>query len=191
MKPVFSLAIILLLAACQPPSPKAEEGKPQPAEGAAPAPQASHGRFDTAFAGTPAPVLALETGPDGKTETIADILKANPGQPVLVNLWATWCTPCLKELPTLDALAAATKGRLVVVPVSQDMEGWRAVTPAFTAEKYPNLSTRVESGMQFGFQLKARGLPLTILYGADGREVWRYAGDRDWMAADTRKQLDV
>jgi thiol-disulfide isomerase/thioredoxin len=191
MKPVFSLAMILLLAACQPPSPKAEAEKPQPAEGAAPALQASHGRFDTAFAGMPAPALALETGPDGKTETIADILKANPGQPVLVNLWATWCAPCLKELPTLDALAAATKGRLVVVPVSQDMEGWRAVTPAFTAEKYPNLSTRVESGMQFGFQLKARGLPLTILYGADGREVWRYAGDRDWMAADTRKQLGV
>lgn len=191
MKPVFSLAMILLLAACQPPSPKAEAEKPQPAEGAAPESQSSHGGFDTSFAGTAAPDLALETGPDGATETIADIRKANPGQPVLVNLWATWCAPCVKELPTLDALAAATKGRLVVVPVSQDMEGWRAVSPAFTAAKYPNLSTRVESGMQFGFQLKARGLPLTILYDADGREVWRYAGDRDWMAAETRSRLGV
>jgi thiol-disulfide isomerase/thioredoxin len=191
MKPVFSLAMILLLAACQPPSPKAEEGKPQPAEGTAPASLPSHGSFDTRFAGTPAPDLALETGPDGATQTIADILKANPGQPVLVNLWATWCAPCLKELPTLEALAAATKGRLVVVPVSQDMEGWRAVSPAFTAAKYPSLSTRVESGMQFGFRLKASGLPLTILYGADGREVWRYAGDRDWMAAESRSRLGV
>ena len=79
--------------------------------------------FETQFAGQLAPALALETGPDGATETIADIVKANPGRKVLVNLWATWCAPCLKELPTLDALAAQTKGKLVVVPISQDMEG--------------------------------------------------------------------
>ncbi|MFN7174764.1 MAG: TlpA family protein disulfide reductase, partial [Thermaurantiacus tibetensis] len=128
----------------------------------------------------PAPALPLETGPDGRTETIADILAANPGQPVLVNLWATWCAPCLKELPTLDRLAAETKGRLVVVPVSQDMEGWRKVGPAFTAARYPNLRTRLESGMQFCAAVKATGLPRTILYGPDGKEIWRYAGDRDW-----------
>ena len=188
MKPVVSLAALLLLAACQPPSPKAEDAPPQPAATPADAPQ---GSFDTSFAGTPAPDLPLETSPDGKTETIADILKANPGQPLLVNLWATWCAPCIKELPTLDALAKATKGKLTVVPISQDMEGWRKVSSAFTPARYPNLSTRVESGMQFGFQLKARGLPLTILYDADGKEVWRYAGDRDWMAADSRARIGV
>ena len=85
MKPVFSLAIILLLAACQPPSPKAEEGKPQPAEGAAPAPQASHGRFDTAFAGTPAPALALETGPDGKVS----IWQQEPGATLFQQITLT------------------------------------------------------------------------------------------------------
>ncbi|WP_194745652.1 TlpA family protein disulfide reductase [Thermaurantiacus tibetensis] len=139
----------------------------------------------------PAPALPLETGPDGRTETIADILAANPGQPVLVNLWATWCAPCLKELPTLDQLAAETKGRLVVVPVSQDMEGWRKVGPAFTAERYPNLRTRLESGMQFGAAVKATGLPLSILYGPDGKEIWRYAGDRDWAGAEARALLGL
>ena len=188
MKPAMSLAALLLLAACQPSSPKAEEPAPQPA---ATHPDVPTGSFDDSFAGTPAPDLPLEIGPDGKTETIADILKANPGQPVLVNLWATWCAPCLKELPTLDALAKETKGKLLVVPVSQDMEGWRKVSGVFTPAAYPNLSTRVESGMQFGFQLKARGLPLTILYDADGKEVWRYAGDRDWTTADSRARLGV
>jgi len=147
--------------------------------------------FETQFAGQLAPALALETGPDGATETIADIVKANPGRKVLVNLWATWCAPCLKELPTLDALAAQTKGKLVVVPISQDMEGWKKVSSAFTPEKYPNLSTRLESQMQFGFQLMAKGLPLTILYGEDGREIWRYAGDRDWNGAEARAKIGV
>jgi len=182
------LVPLALLAACgQQPSPKADAPEPQPAVAGATA----RGSFDVSHAGTPAPDLALETGPDGKTETIADILKANPGRLLLVNLWATWCAPCLKELPTLDRLAAETQGKLLVVPVSQDMEGWKKVSPAFTADKYPNLTTRLESQMQFGLQLKATGLPLTILYGADGREVWRYAGDRDWSAPEARSKLGV
>jgi thiol-disulfide isomerase/thioredoxin len=140
---------------------------------------------DRGNAGTLAPDLPLETGPDGATETVADIVRA-AGTPVLVNLWATWCTPCLKELPTLDRLAAETRGALKVVPVSQDMEGWRVVEPAFTAERYPHLQTRLESQMAFGAELGLRGLPVTILYDAEGREVWRYNGDRDWADAEAR-----
>jgi thiol-disulfide isomerase/thioredoxin len=191
MKRALSLATLALLAACQGQGPKAEQPGSQPAEEAAKPTAPLHGRFDTQFAGTPAPDLPLETTAEGATETIADILKANPGKPVLVNLWATWCAPCLKELPTLDRLAAETKGKLVVVPLSQDMEGWRKVSDAFTPAKYPNLSTRVESQMQFGFKLGARGLPLTILYGADGKEVWRYAGDRDWSSPESRAKIGV
>lgn len=153
--------------------------------------KAATGHFDTQFAGTPAPAIALEKSADGATETLADIRAANPGKPMLVNLWATWCAPCLKELPTLDRLAADTGGKLLVVPLSQDMEGWRKVSAEFTAAKYPNLATRVESGMQFGFELKAKGLPLTILYDADGKEVWRYAGDRDWSTAESRAKIGV
>lgn len=141
--------------------------------------------IDRSQAGTPAPDLPLETGPDGATETIADIVRA-AGTPVLVNLWATWCAPCLKELPTLDRLAADTAGTLTVVPVSQDMEGWRVVQPAFTAERYPHLKTRLESQMAFGAQLGLRGLPVTILYDRDAREVWRYNGDKDWSGAEAR-----
>ena len=192
MKPALILATLALLTACQQqPSPKAEDQPPQGAETPARPAEAAKTAVDRSFAGTPAPALALETGPDGATQTLADILKAHPGQKLLVNLWATWCAPCLKELPTLDRLAAETKGKLVVVPVSQDMEGWRAVSKAFTADKYPNLSTRVESGMQFGFQLKAKGLPMTILYGEDGREIWRYAGDRDWASPESRAEIGV
>lgn len=189
MKRAVSLVTLALLAACQQQGPKAEQPPSQPAEAAASGGETLHGRFDTQFVGKPAPDLPLDIDPEGATETLADIRKANPGKPILVNLWATWCAPCLKELPTLDALAADTRGKLVVVPISQDMEGWRKVSEAFTPAKYPNLTTRVESQMQFGFQLGARGLPLTILYDADGKEVWRYAGDRDWSSPESRAKL--
>lgn len=189
MKRLIPFALASTLAACgQGEAPKQEAVAPQEAAASG---KAETGKFDTQFAGTAAPAIPLEKRPDGATETIADIRAANPGKPILVNLWATWCAPCLKELPTVDALAAATKGKLVVVPLSQDMEGWRKVSEAFTAAKYPNLSTRVESGMQFGFELKAKGLPLTILYGADGKEVWRYAGDRDWSTPESRAKIGV
>jgi thiol-disulfide isomerase/thioredoxin len=187
------LPVLALVAACgtQPPA-QAPSERTAAEQGTAAAPGAIRpDRLLRDFAGTPAPAIPLETGPDGATETLADILAANPGQPLLVNLWATWCAPCLKELPTLDRLARETKDRLVVVPVSQDMEGWRKVSPAFTVETYPDLKTRLESGMQFGAALKATGLPVTILYGPDGKEVWRYAGDLDWSSAEARALLGV
>ncbi len=197
MKAALILLPSLLIVACSSgDGPRADAPSPQAEDRAATTPGAAFegaqpvtGVFDDSRAGTPAPDIPLETGPDGATETIADILAANPGQPILVNLWATWCAPCLKELPTLDRLAADTRGRLLVVPISQDMEGWRRVSEAFTAERYPNLETRVESAMQFGFRIGATGLPVTILYGPDGRELWRYLGDRDWSDRESRAQV--
>ena len=185
MRPKFSFACgpaliaagaLIALAACgDTKAPTASVESPQPAS-----------KFDRSKAGTAAPDTPLETGPDGATETIAGIARANPGRKILVNLWATWCAPCLKELPTLNALAADTAGTLVIVPISQDMEGWRKVTPAF---RQPNLATRLESQMQFGFALGARGLPLTILYDDKAKEIWRYSGDFDWNSPAARVEL--
>lgn len=187
--PRSSLILLALLAGCGAVStPKADA---PPSQEQAPAQRAPSptGQFDTSHAGTPAPALELETAPDGSTETIAAILAKNPGKPLLVNLWATWCAPCIRELHTLDALAGETG--MIVVPVSQDMEGWRAVTPAWHKLGMQHLATRLELKMQFGLALKAAGLPLSVLYGADGREIWRYAGDRDWNDAESRAKLGV
>ncbi len=185
-------SLVLALAACGPDTntPNAPATPPQATDSEPTAEPAQRGLIRD-FAGSVPPAIPFETRPDGATQTIADVIAANPGTPVLVNLWATWCAPCLKELPTLDALAAATKGQLVVLPISQDMEGWRKVGPAFTPEKYPNLTTMLESQTLIGAELKAQGLPLTILYNADGMEVWRYAGDRDWNSDESRRLLGL
>lgn len=184
-----ALAATIALAACGQPSPKTET-PPSQETASRPTPRPQSG-FDLAAAGSPAPDLALETDAQGNSQTLADIRRANPGQPVLVNLWATWCAPCLRELPTLDSLAAATAGKLVVVPISQDMEGWPKVAQTFTAAAYPHLRTRLDSKMQFGHQIGAHALPVSILYDAAGREVWRYLGDFDWTSAEARTRLGL
>lgn len=194
MKPALFPAILLLplvLAGCQQGSPNADGASPQASgPGSGPGSGLAAG-FDLSSAGKPAPATPLETNDSGETTTLADIFRANPGKKVLVNLWATWCAPCLEELPTLDALAASTEGRLLVVPVSQDMEGWRKVGTAFTAGKYPHLETLVESRMQLGLALGAKALPVTILYDDSGREVWRYLGGRDWTAAESLDRIGI
>ena len=96
------------------------------------------------------------------------------GKPVLINLWATWCAPCVKELPTLDALAG--KG-VDVVTVAQDMGEPARVAAAL---HYPHLHAWLDPDNTLGFYYNSGVLPTSALYDADGREVWRMVGAHDW-----------
>lgn len=115
------------------------------------------------------------TAPDGSETTLADF----HGKPVLVNLWATWCAPCVAEMPTLDALAEREGERLQVLVISQDMDGAEKVTPFFQKAAFKRLQPYLEPGMALSVGYGAN-LPTTILYDAEGREVWRVLGDTDW-----------
>ncbi|WP_235523946.1 TlpA family protein disulfide reductase, partial [Sphingomonas sp. Leaf33] len=123
------------------------------------------------------------TGMDGKTATMA-VFK---GKPVLLNLWATWCAPCVKELPTLDALAKREAGKLAVVALSQDMDAAK-VAPFVRGKGLTALDVRTDAGMAWIPKVTPT-LPTTILYGSDGREIWRMVGDYDWTGADAAKLL--
>ena len=184
------LPLLVLVAACgqQPAAPPADTG----AKGGAQPGPAAHAakpigvRLDRSQAGKPAPDVPLEVR-GGKTVTLADYR----GKPVLVNLWATWCAPCTREMPTVDALAKAAGDKARVIALSQDMEGWKAVDRFFTTGKFPNLVPHLESQMAFGAAVGAKGLPLTILYDAQGREVWRLNGDADWAGPEARALVGV
>lgn len=119
----------------------------------------------------------------GKAGTLADFR----GKPVLVNLWATWCAPCIRELPTLEALAKREAGKLVVVALSQDMDAAK-VAPFAADRGLTALAVRTDAAMSWVPKVTAT-LPTTILYGADGREVWRMVGDYDWAGAEAAKLL--
>lgn len=132
------------------------------------------GKIDRSRKGEAAPTLSF-TAPDGKPVTLA----AFKGKPLLLNLWATWCAPCVREMPALDRLAQREGDKLQVVTVSQDLEGAAKVTPYFQKAKFkalqPWLDPDVGLSAHYGVNL-----PTTVLYDAQGHEVWRVAGDMDW-----------
>ncbi len=149
----------------------APTGSPDEAAPTAPAPRS--GGIDTSHKGEAAPVLGF-VDPAGKPVTLA----AWRGKPVLLNLWATWCGPCVKELPTLDTLAERTAGKLAVVTLSQDMDPAK-VAPFFAGRKFRALKPYTDPKMAW-VPAVANNLPTSILYDAQGKEVWRTVGDLDW-----------
>ena len=141
---------------------------------------------DRSHRGQPAPDVTF-ADPDGGEISLADFR----GTPVLVNLWATWCAPCVKELPTLNALAQAhaKDGSLGVIAVSQD-NGPQGSVEAFLAKlKVDHLGAHHDPKMALSGALGAQVLPTSILYDAEGREVWRYVGDLDWTGEEATRLL--
>ncbi len=118
------------------------------------------------------------TSAAGKKLTLADFA----GKPILLNLWATWCAPCVKEMPTLDALAVAKGDALQVLTISQDLKGAELVTPFFEKAMFKKLQPWLDTDIAWSMKLGAN-LPMTILFDSSGKEVWRVSGGMDWTSA--------
>jgi len=111
------------------------------------------------------------------------------GVPTLVNLWATWCAPCIKELPTLEKLSKQNKPGLYVATINQDTAP-RASVEAFMASHKLDLPMYRDPKMAVSGALGPNTvLPTSILYDANGKEVWRYVGDLDWTSPEAAKLL--
>ena len=160
---------LLALAACQKPS------QPASNEVNAAVPETPVKAADRTHAGTAAP-KTIFNDPGGNETSI----KAFAGKPTLVNLWASWCAPCVKELPTLDRLAQAEKGKLNVVAISQDMGPHASVVAFLQEHKIATLESYQDPKMALSGALNAEVLPTSVLFDANGREVWRFVGDQDW-----------
>lgn len=140
-------------------------------------------KLDRSHRGEAAPAAAFKA-PDGKRVTLAGF----KGKPLLLNLWATWCAPCVREMPTLDALASRESGKLQVLAVSQDLEGAAKVAPFFAKAGFKSLQPYLDPdvALSTGYGVN---LPTTILYDSRGREVWRVSGDMDWAGAQAAKWI--
>ena len=169
------------LAGCDRQSDKAAQPAPS-----APAPAASDSGLasglDRSHKGSAMPELSLADPAGGKLA-----LASLRGKPVLVNLWATWCAPCVAELPTLDKLAAS--GTIRVVTVSQDSGDPAKVAAFLTGKGLAHLPAWLDPANDLSFHYATGTLPTTVLYDSAGREVWRYVGEHDWSGADTAALL--
>ena len=111
---------------------------------------------------------------------------------VVVNLWATWCGPCVTEMPTLAKLQAAYPVKITVVPISVDKNELRERARAFIGE-HPPLAFYQDPNLTLPFAVTppAEGFPTTIIYGRDGRERARLSGGADWDGPDARAVFDT
>jgi thiol-disulfide isomerase/thioredoxin len=135
----------------------------------------------------PAPATSF-IGPDGQPVRIADF----KGKVVVLNLWATWCAPCVVEMPTIAKLAESYAGQSVeVVAVSIDKPDATDKAKAFIAkQQHLKFYQDPKMAMPFDIRPPAPGMPTTVIYGKDGVEKARVSGEADWSSKDARAVID-
>lgn len=108
-------------------------------------------------------------------------LKDFRGKTLLLNIWATWCGPCRREMPTLDRLQARLGGeRFQVVALSIDRGGPSAIQKFYAETGVRDLALYVDTTGRAGSSLGLVGLPGTLLIDPEGREVGRLIGPAEW-----------
>ncbi|HEX5237944.1 MAG TPA: TlpA disulfide reductase family protein [Sphingomicrobium sp.] len=177
MRILIAACALIALAAChKSPQPAASQNVPVASE-------AGGTGLDRSHKGQPFPNVQF-TDPDGTMTSYAGL----KGVPTLVNLWATWCIPCIKELPTLEKLGKEKKADLWVVPINQDMAPEASVRAFLKLHKLDIPEYR-DPKMKVATALGAEVLPTSILFDSNGKEVWRYVGDLDWTSPKAAKIL--
>jgi len=107
------------------------------------------------------------------------------GKILLVNFWATWCGPCVREMPSLKRLQAKLGGdRFEVLALSEDRRGWEVMAPFLARLDLQGLPAFHGSRIDLMRAFAVQGLPTTILLGRDGREIGRLVGPAEWDSAE-------
>jgi thiol-disulfide isomerase/thioredoxin len=123
---------------------------------------------------------------EGRERTLADWR----GKVVLLNLWATWCLPCRKEMPSLDRLQKELgSDTFEVVALSVDRKGLEASRKFLDETKVERLALYVDASTRANTELRAVGLPVTLLIDAQGRELGRLLGPAEWDSEDAKRLL--
>ena len=123
---------------------------------------------------------------DGMPRTLGDYA----GRGLVVNLWATWCVPCVAEMPELQALARKVAGDgILVLPLSSDRGGAEVVRRFYAANRIDELPVLLDQRGEAARAWGSRGLPTTLLIDRQGRERGRVEGAIDWAGAATIAEL--
>jgi thiol-disulfide isomerase/thioredoxin len=160
-----------------------------------PAPASGMSRFAT---GAMHRLVVLENPPDMSARSFEDArgrvtnLRAFTGQVLVVNLWATWCAPCMEEMPTLGALQRRFEGRIRVIPISADGAADRDKAMAelqhLTGGSLPFF---IDPTRAILFDEEAAGMPSTIIYDRNGREIARVSGGADWSSDAAANMIEA
>lgn len=132
------------------------------------------------------PNMAFST-PDGEAVKLSDY----KGKVILLNVWATWCPPCIAEMPTLEALQSQRSGddfEVVTVSIDRTIEEAAIWFERNGIEKLPVLHDGTYALPQ---KLEVRGLPVSVIYDRQGREIARVPGEADWTSPEALALVDA
>ena len=131
--------------------------------------------------GAPAPAFSLADARTGDQRGLTDLR----GRPTILNFWATWCSPCVRELPILEALHQSAGDRYHLVTVTQEPP---SVVVPFLEQRGFELPALFDADGAVSRHYKANRIPTTVILDAEGRVVHDFAGGayedilRDHMA---------
>ena len=148
-------------------------------------PSPALGQFTPLDPPRPAPELSFAAR-DGSPLRLADFR----GRWVLVNLWATWCAPCVREMPSLDRLQAKLGKRLAILAISEDRGGANVVDPFLQKLALQALGIYLDPKGRVGQELEVRGLPTSVLVDGEGRLRARLEGAADWDSPEMLAKLE-
>ena len=137
----------------------------------------------------PAHALVGETFPEFKVAELPSMQSAGVtfDKPTVVNVWATWCPPCVKELPSLDELGERDDFDVITISTDKHPE---LVQGFLEKNALIGLDVRLDPmGRRTREHLKAMGLPVSYLVGEDGKIYRVDAGERDWSHPETIELL--
>jgi thiol-disulfide isomerase/thioredoxin len=135
----------------------------------------------------PAPALRF-LDEAGAHKTLADYA----GHGLVVNLWATWCGPCVAEIPSFAAVAPVLRrSGILVLPISIDINGLAAVKPFYARTGITGLPILLDTSGGTMDTLNANGVPVTVIINAAGQMVARVDGAADWNTPGTIKALRI
>lgn len=108
------------------------------------------------------------------------------GRPVLLNIWATWCVPCRKEMPSLDRLQAKfDPSKFLVLTLSIDHQGIPAIKKFYEDLGLKSLGIYLDPSASATNRLRLPGVPGTLLIDARGQEIGRKVGPIEWDSPET------
>jgi thiol-disulfide isomerase/thioredoxin len=120
----------------------------------------------------------------GKTLSISDL----KGKIVFINFWATWCQPCVQEMPSINALRQSFKDNDTVVFLTIDIDAELPKSTAYMENKGFNLPVYAAT-TAVPRELYYHSIPTSTILGKNGEIIWHYEGGKDYDSPEIRKIL--
>ena len=104
------------------------------------------------------------------------------GKLIIINFWATWCAPCLREMPSLDALLNDKNfDNLIIFPINMEKTNLETTKEFYTSLNIKNLDIFFDPDLNFNKELNLRGVPTTVLINKERKEFARITGEVNFL----------